>query len=179
MVTVILWIWSLTLIFFSWVYYGVSGLLPLLVVGIGLIYSETRRFPLIPIILVSFTSTAPILFPIFLGYNVAALWYLFIGTVLIIFSREMVKDIEDMAIDHGYKWTLALHFNDRFYKWFLVGIFLMIGVIVISVYLQTIVIVIFFLPALFFSLFKRPPQAIKSAIDLGIVASLFFILSAK
>ncbi|MFH1866803.1 MAG: hypothetical protein ABIJ81_01835 [Patescibacteria group bacterium] len=181
LITVLLWLFSLLLILYGWMYHGSSGLLPLLAVIVGLIYSETRRLPLVPIILVSLTSAAPALFPIFLGYSAPILWYLYIVTVLIIFSREMIKDIEDSLIDGGYKWTLPLYLDlgNHSSKWLLGAFLLVVSLVITSVYFQTIVIALFFIPTLALLLAGRSTKSIKRAMDVGILATLIFMLLEK
>ena len=178
-ITVMLWLISLFLIFYNWRSNSISWSLPLLAVVVGLVYSETRRLPMIPIMLVSFTSAAPVLFPIFLGYSAPVLWYLYVITVLIILSREIIKDIEDSLIDSGYKWTLALYLGNDLFKWLFVIFLLGVSLVIALVYFQTIVIALFFIPTLVLLLVGRSTTLIKRAMDLGILATLIFLLFEK
>ena len=75
---------------------------------VGLIYSEVRRIPLAPIILVALTSGSPALLPIVAGAHEGNAWLVFLSATLIIFGREIIKDIDDERIDNGYKWTIPL-----------------------------------------------------------------------
>ncbi len=74
----------------------------------GFLYSELRLVPLAPIVLVSLMSGIPILLPVAAGMGNMRIWTLFFATLLIVFGRELTKDIEDMGIDRGYKWTIPL-----------------------------------------------------------------------
>lgn len=77
------------------------------------IYSETRRIPFLPIILVSIVSSSPLLLPIAMGRSSDLLVRLFFGATAMIFAREILKDIEDLPIDCGYKWTIPVAFGER------------------------------------------------------------------
>lgn len=79
----------------------------------GIVYSETRRLPLVPIAIVSLTSAAPAILPAAGGASAGRLWPLFAATALVIFAREVMKDLDDRAIDGGYKWTLPLALGER------------------------------------------------------------------
>ncbi len=80
---------------------------------IGAIYSEIRRIPLLPMLSVAFTSASPALLPILHGVEFIIPLKLFIITTCIILAREISKDIEDTAIDEGYKWTLPLKIGNQ------------------------------------------------------------------
>jgi 4-hydroxybenzoate polyprenyltransferase len=83
-------------------------------IALGLIYSETRKIPMVPIFIVSITSASPVLFPLFLGHSSPKMWLLFFVVGAIIFGRELIKDLEDVNVDHDYKWTLPLRVGTNF-----------------------------------------------------------------
>jgi len=86
--------------------------LPLwLAITSGLIYSETRKIPMMPIFLVCATSASCALFPIFVGRNPQQVWLLAISVFLVIFGREMTKDLDDVSVDGNYKWTVPQKFG--------------------------------------------------------------------
>jgi 4-hydroxybenzoate polyprenyltransferase len=108
-----LWTLMLWLIAIAIVVYGSSsnprfGILPILAIVAGMVYSETRHITLLPLLFAALISAAPILFPIFLGFSSPLLVWLFVATATIILSREIIKDIDDVIIDRGYKKTLPL-----------------------------------------------------------------------
>jgi 4-hydroxybenzoate polyprenyltransferase len=103
-----LWIISAGLTLVIAFLYGKPAILPATIGIIGLIYSELRRIPMTPMILVATTSASPILFPVLLTNYNPIIWFLFIVVVLTILGREIIKDIEDVGIDKGYKWTLPV-----------------------------------------------------------------------
>ena len=82
----------------------------------GLVYSEVRRIPMAPVTLVVFTSGSPVLLPIAAGAGANKVWLLFLSTALIIFGREITKDIDDHQIDGGYKWTIPLAVGSKWAK---------------------------------------------------------------
>ena len=79
----------------------------------GGVYSETRKVPLVPILLVSLVSASPALLPLGIDAGSQNLWLLFIVAALVIFAREITKDLDDSGIDGGYKWTLPSVLGDK------------------------------------------------------------------
>ena len=79
----------------------------------GVVYSETRMVPLVPIALVSLASACPALLPLAAGANSEKLWPLFLSATLIVFAREITKDLDDKKIDGGYKWTIPLVLGEQ------------------------------------------------------------------
>lgn len=75
---------------------------------IGLTYSETRRIPMVPVLLVSLTSASPSLLPATTSANVGTVWPFFASLFLILFGREVTKDLDDARLDAGYKWTIPV-----------------------------------------------------------------------
>lgn len=79
---------------------------------VGLLYSEIRRVPMLPILLVALTSASPVLFPLMHGHFTVQLGFLYGAAFWVIFAREITRDIEDMRIDPGYKWTLPVAYGE-------------------------------------------------------------------
>ena len=79
----------------------------------GVVYSETRMIPFVPIVLVSLASASPAALPLAAGTNSEKLWLLFLSATLVVFAREITKDLDDKQIDVGYKWTIPLAFGER------------------------------------------------------------------
>lgn len=79
----------------------------------GALYSETRKILFIPITLVSAVSATPALLPMAYGATRGKPLLLFLSAALIIFGRELTKDLEDMYIDKGYKLTIPLVAGER------------------------------------------------------------------
>jgi len=106
---VILW-WgaAIALVVYGWRTDPAFGILPTLAILVGMVYSEIRRIPLISLLLTALTSAGPVLFPTFLGFGSPLLIWLFIVTFVLILSREVIKDIDDVMIDRGYKKTLPI-----------------------------------------------------------------------
>jgi 4-hydroxybenzoate polyprenyltransferase len=122
----------LGLVFSSWALCGLLiviaalqnrmlALLLLLMVLEGLIYSETRRVPWLPISISVLLSASPAFFPATLTSDVNRMLPLFAVAALFIFGREMLKDLEDSAIDAGYKWTIPVAYGERTAKWLAIG----------------------------------------------------------
>lgn len=142
----------------------------------GLIYSETRKIPLIPALLVALTSASPVLFATLISYSPIIL-LLFLSTTLLIFGREVLKDVDDMNYDKGYKWTLPVSVGSKQAK-VIAGIFVL-SASVISVALS-LKIILGVTPLIFSAVYLLADKSHKTAktmIDIGIsltLASLFF-----
>lgn len=92
----------------------------LTIVAAGLLYSETRRIPLLPQLLVAITSASPVLFGVLLSPCQRG-WGLFWATALLIYASEILMDLNNCPHDRGYKWTLPLTIGHRASK-FIAGI---------------------------------------------------------
>ena len=79
----------------------------------GVVYSETRMIPFVPIVLVSLASASPAALPLAAGTSSEKLWLLFLSATLVVFAREITKDLDDKQIDGGYKWTIPLAFGEQ------------------------------------------------------------------
>lgn len=87
---------------------------PLTAIAVAsLVYSETRRIPLLPTILVATVSASPVLLAVFVHGSTREVWLLFTSATLIVLGREITKDIEDAEIDLGYKWTIPISIGGR------------------------------------------------------------------
>lgn len=80
---------------------------------VGLVYSETRRIPLAPVVLVSLTAASPSLLPAAAGANPGTVLPLFVPLFLIVFGREVTKDLDDARLDAGYKWTIPVVWGNQ------------------------------------------------------------------
>jgi hypothetical protein len=107
------WFVTAVLIMFSFRVSHAMGILLASMAIVGLIYSEVRQMPFLPITLVVATSASPALLPVVTGAHSDRALYLSAATVLIIFAREITRDIEDQYIDPGYKWTIPVRFGER------------------------------------------------------------------
>jgi len=108
----VFWIVSIILITLVAVHdMGVGITLAILAI-IGAIYSEIRMIPFASIVIVSFASASPAVLPFLAGVNSEKLWLLFSSVALIIFAREITKDLDDKQIDVSYKWTIPLVLGD-------------------------------------------------------------------
>jgi len=76
---------------------------------VGFTYSEILRIPLLANMMVAVGSASIVLFPIFLGKSIPhQLWLGFLAIFAIAWSGDIVKDLEDVEIDRGHKWTIPL-----------------------------------------------------------------------
>ena len=96
-----------------------STLLLVAMALVGLFYSETRKIPWLPISLSAITSASPAFLPLPLEPD-AARMLLFVAATLLIFGREILKDLEDKKFDEDYKWTIPLAYGDRTAKWLVI-----------------------------------------------------------
>ncbi len=79
----------------------------------GLLYSETRKLPWVPILISAITSASPAFLPSTLEPDMDRMLPLFAAAALYIFGREILKDLEDVRFDEDYKWTIPLAYGDR------------------------------------------------------------------
>jgi 4-hydroxybenzoate polyprenyltransferase len=96
---------------------GISALLLTTAALAGLLYSETRKVPWLPISLAAITSAGPTFLPSTLEPNAARMLPLFAAAALLIFGREILMDLRDKEYDGDYKWTIPLAYGDRAAKW--------------------------------------------------------------
>ncbi|MBN9511047.1 MAG: UbiA family prenyltransferase [Alphaproteobacteria bacterium] len=87
----------------------------------ALLYSETRRLQWVPISLSALTSASPVFLPATVEPGAQWMLPLFAAAALLIFGREILKDLEDRRIDGGYKWTIPLAYGDRTAKWLVIA----------------------------------------------------------
>jgi len=78
----------------------------------GVAYSETRGVPWLPICLSAGASAAPAFLPSAQG-GIAPMLPLFGAAALLVFGREILKDMEDEEFDGGYKWTIPLAYGNQ------------------------------------------------------------------
>jgi len=107
-VLVAFWSVSFTIVGFAFFRGMLLGISFLFLCAIGFAYSEIRKIPLLPTVLVVFCFSSPIFLPSIIYKEVAIPWFLFLSVFFFVFGREMMKDIDDARIDKGYKWTLAV-----------------------------------------------------------------------
>ena len=90
-----------------------SGLLLAAMALAGLLYSETREIPWLPISISAIASASPAFLPSTLEPNAERMLPLFAAAALLIFGREILKDLEDKRFDGDYKWTIPLAYGDQ------------------------------------------------------------------
>jgi len=141
----------------------------------GLLYSEARRIPMLPLITVAVTSASPVLLAMFGQENKASqitLFVLIFGTIL---GREIIKDLMDREIDFGYKWTLPVVVGNYFSKAVVINLavlFMIPGVL----FLGSPISVPLIFAACFFLAWKRQYLIARTAIDIAIVCALITTL---
>ena len=77
------------------------------------VYTETRKLPVVPTALVALTSAAPAILPVADGASPDKVGLMFLSTALIVFAREVMKDLDDQGVDSGYKWTIPLAIGEH------------------------------------------------------------------
>jgi 4-hydroxybenzoate polyprenyltransferase len=60
--------------------------------------------------MVALVSASPVLYAFPVSHNA---WVIFLATALAIHAREIIKDMEDIGADEGYKWTLIQFAGER------------------------------------------------------------------
>lgn len=130
-VVIFLWVIALFLLITLWIVNVSFGLLSILIIVSGLIYSEIRQIPLLPTILVAVTSASPVLYSIIISPSRSS-YHLFVAIIFFMLGREILKDLDDQHIDVGYKWTLPVKIGARKSK--LVAGMLIFFALVVGVY---------------------------------------------
>lgn len=110
---VIFWTVSLMLIIIAAAENLSMGIMLILMAIAGLVYSETYRIPLAPVLVVSLTSASPALLPMLGGVHTGKSWLLFLAVAFISFAREISKDLIDQKVDVGYKWTFPIAIREK------------------------------------------------------------------
>jgi len=142
----------------------------------GLVYSETRKIPLAPALLVGLTSASPTLFPATIAYSPIVL-LLFLSTTLLIFGREIIKDLDDLDYDKGYKWTLPIYVGSIRAK-AIAGVFVLLAsVLSVTLSLNTILGAIPIIVSVVYLLTDSDHKAAKKLIDIGVLLTLVSLLA--
>jgi 4-hydroxybenzoate polyprenyltransferase len=156
-----------------------SGVIFVLLGGISFLYSEARKIPMAPAILVGAASMLLVLLPCQeLSPQMRVVFYLFaLSTFFVITGREVMKDIDDVLIDQGYKWTLPVKMGVQKAKLVAIG-FIMTGSIVACISFSMasrnfpIAGVLVILAGLSFFGLGMPSKAARGWIDAGMAVSL-------
>lgn len=106
--TVSLWVISAMLIIIIWTKDTFWGITSLYLTLMGLVYSEARALPIAPGLIVSQTAAGAVLFS-FVKNPQPSLVLLYLSTTFFIWGRETLKDMDDVDIDNGYKWTFPVN----------------------------------------------------------------------
>lgn len=150
------------------------GLLSFVIIVAGLIYSETRRVPFLPAIIVAITSASPTLYPILLKPNRLS-WFLFIATALFIFSSEIIKDISDMKNDLGYKRTIPIIIGAKQSKIVAGVIIILAQIIALNISLCTLIGAPLFLISVFYLITNKNYREIEKTLDFAMMTILIVL----
>lgn len=154
---------------------GIGAILIAMIIA-GLIYSEIRRIPMASVTLLSFTSGGPILLAVMAGGNGHQAWLLFLSAILIIFGREITKDIDDKSIDSGYKRTLPLLIGNKWTK--IIAVLMTMTGLIVATQISTTIIPVT-LPILIgvaLLLYNVRPMITRIFIDTGMTLTLLTII---
>ncbi len=105
-------LWAVCLAFATLLLVGnlYQGILAFATLAAGLIYSETRMLLFVPNTMVALVSASPVLYATPVTYNATMI---FLATACAIYAREIIKDMEDIGADEGYKRTLIQLAGER------------------------------------------------------------------
>jgi geranylgeranylglycerol-phosphate geranylgeranyltransferase len=79
---------------------------------VSIYYVRSYRYLILPTVLVSFCAASPLLYSLtWRPTNILACTALFVAVFSVITAREILKDIEDLDGDRGYKCTLPITFG--------------------------------------------------------------------
>jgi len=174
--TITVWIAALVCTALMWKQDYRLSWLPISVIMLGLVHPETRHFFLLPQITTSLITASTVLFPMFLGRGSETLWLLFTSVALIIFSREIIKDLDDMHIDKGYKRTLPLAIGGQNAATVAVGILAMSSFALLALPHLFFIGIPFLLASAICLLMKMGHAIAKIILDAGMGTTLVFIL---
>lgn len=170
--TISLWGCSFALALLLWFVSQQWGIISSGIILSGLLYSETRRIPLLPQSLVALTSASPTLYAGLSDHRVLAL---FLASALLIFGREILKDSEDYPHDAGYKWTLPLTIGNRASK-FCSGVILLLVPLVVGVSTKTLAGMPFLSVTALFLILNREYKSVKILLFVGMVMLIIPLL---
>lgn len=120
-------IWAVHTAKIEWLLIGI-----LILCVVGIFYPSTYPVPGLAMGLVGVASASSTLFPLFvpqpqaIGQGVA----LFIGVMLTISAREILKDLEDIRIDPGFKITIPVVCGAERARW-IAGAILLLGALIL------------------------------------------------
>ena len=153
-----------------------AGIVLFLMALAGLAYSEVRRIPMAPVTLVVFTSGSPVLLPIAAGAEANKVLWLFLSTALIIFGREITKDIDDHQIDGGYKWTIPLAVGSQWAK--TIAVIAIAAGLAVAVKVSAAVLPAIILAVIGLILLLRwaSPKAARICLDAGVALAILTVI---
>ncbi|MCM2339066.1 MAG: UbiA family prenyltransferase [Burkholderiales bacterium] len=172
----IFWLISWTLIGFIVALNLNIGIVLIIFTVVGIVYSETRMIPFIPIVLVSFASAGPVIFPLVMGANSGKLFLLFFSTVFIVFAREIIKDLDDEQIDNGYKWTIPLAFGEQRARILTAIIIIVWFVLVVKISLMLLLVIPFVVIVLVALICGAKPLMVKRYLNMVMVLVIFLLI---
>lgn len=169
----LLWLASLIGAIGLWIVNPWYGVLSGLIILSGLVYSETRRIPLLPASLVALTSASTVLYA---GPSDHRVMSLFLTSAFLIFGREILKDLDDYPHDDGYKWTLPLAIGSRSAKLCSSAILLLVPLLALGISTKTLV----GMPLLVISasclILDRNHRNSKGLLDIGMATIIITLL---
>ena len=172
---ILLWFASLIGAIGLWILNPWYGILSGLVIVSGLVYPETRRTPLLPALLVALTSASPALYANPRNDKVLAI---FLVSALLIFGREILKDLDDCSHDVGYKWTLPLAFGRRAAKFLASLITLVLPLVAIWVSMKTLAGAPFLLLSASCLILNKNHCSAKTLLDIGMATIIVVLLAS-
>ena len=153
------------------------GLLALLMITSGLLYSETRKIVLAPILFVCVTGASSVLFPVFAGYNSFQTWLLFLAIFAVVFGREISNDLKDVFADKNYKWTLPQKLG-TYYSKIIAGISVILGLMMAVIISPKALIGLPLIIVAVFKMIKQSDQeAFRLFLDIGMALSIIAIVN--
>lgn len=173
---ILLWLASLSLAVVLLIISSWYGTLSGLIIASGLIYSETRKVPFLPAIIVAVTSASPVLYANPRDEKVLAM---FLVATLLIYGREILKDLDDHSHDAGYKWTLPLAYGTRIAKFIAGLIMLALPFVVVLVSAKTLAGAPFLLMSALCLILNKNHSSAKTLLDIGMVTIIVTLLVSK
>lgn len=148
-------------------------------VFIGLVYSELRRVPMASNISVAIMFSVPVLSAALGNIDNQRMWLFFLSAALMLFGREVSKDIDDATIDNDYKWTIPLAIGKKKAK-SITALTTLSGYIIVSAIFPLILCGAPFLIISTVSLFSQNNLRVSRVyMDIGIAIAMIIIIVLK
>ena len=151
------------------------GLLAFILLTAGINYKASYKYPLMPGIFVAYAAAWPLLI-VHVKQTSTQHFLLIFATILLVFGREVIKDIDDMQIDEGYKWTLPVKIGERLSRFVVAVLYSGAFLLVVGITPYVLATTPIFAATVVYSVYGKSSKSTKSLGDVSLVIGLLIIL---